>query len=459
MRLSLAPAVLTVLLASSAPASAQCVSAPTPPGGLDTCFGMGGKVLTNTSGAVPSSRDLDAAKGLALQVDGKILAAGLTSYDNGTSAAPGNVLLRYNPDGSLDQSFGAGGVVYPQALKGFLSQEKVPVIALPPDPADASQSQKILLGGTFKNGAGYTDFAAARFNPDGSLDTTFGTGGIATVGFGSVNSQIKSMLLQGDGKVVLVGTTGFSLARLNADGTLDTTFGPDGTGKVHLVNAQTNQAANSAALTADGSIIVLGQNRPKPTSTNSNFLMMRFTPGGLLDPTFGGGKGQVVTDFFGQADQGRSVAVDVGGRIIAAGAATVKSNATADYVVARYYPDGSLDTTFGTGGKVVTDFGGSDDHLQEIALDSAGRIVAVGYRVLSTSRTAAWDFSLARYSATGQLDASFGTGGKIVMDFAGGNVSDMGQAVVIQPGDGKIIAGGAAVANGGYNVALARLMP
>ena len=265
------------------------------------------------------------------------------------------------------------------------------------------------------------------------------------------------MLLQDDGKVVLVGTTGFSLARLDADGALDTTFGTGG--KVSLTNAQTNQFANSAALTADGYIIVLGENRPKPTTTNTNFLMMRFTPGGQLDTTFGGGKGQVVTDFFGQADQGRSVVVDGSGRIIAAGKATVKANATADFVVARYYPDGSPDTTFGTGGKVVTDFGGGDDQLQEIALDSAGRIVAVGYRVLSTSRTAAWDFSLARYSATGQLDASFGTGGKIVMDFVGGNVSDMGRAVVIQPGDGKVVVGGTAVANGGYNVALARLMP
>jgi hypothetical protein len=102
MRLSLAPAVLTILLVSFASASAQCDSTPTAPGGLDTCFGAGWKVLTNTSGAVPWSRDFDAAEGLALQLNGKILAAGMTSYENGTSTVRGNVLVRYNPDGSLD---------------------------------------------------------------------------------------------------------------------------------------------------------------------------------------------------------------------------------------------------------------------------------------------------------------------------------------------------------------------
>ena len=176
MRLSLAPAVLTILFASFAPASAQCVSAPTPPGGLDTCFSTGGKVLTNTSGAVPSSRDFDAADGLALQLDGKILAAGMTSYDNGTSAIRGNVLLRYNPDGSLDQGFGAGGVVYPQALKGFLSQQKVPVIALPPDTADPSQSQKILLGGPSRTAPA----TRTSPSPDSTLTAAWTTAGRPT---------------------------------------------------------------------------------------------------------------------------------------------------------------------------------------------------------------------------------------------------------------------------------------
>src|SRR5438128_1850053 len=132
-------------------------------------------------------------------------------------------------------------------------------------------------------------------------------------------------------------------------------------------------------------------------------------------------------------DQANGVVAQSDGKLVAAGVA--KTSRSQDFALARYNPNGSLDATFGTGGKVTTDFAGNDDPAFAVVLQSDGKIVVAGGAKTSRSQ----DFALARYNANGSLDATFGTGGKVTTDFAGND--DEAHALVFQP-DGKLVAAG-----------------
>jgi uncharacterized delta-60 repeat protein/uncharacterized repeat protein (TIGR01451 family) len=167
---------------------------------------------------------------------------------------------------------------------------------------------------------------------------------------------------------------------------------------------------------------------------------------GDLDPTFGTG-GKVTTDFAGSNAGANGVALQADGKIVAAGFAD--SGSGSDFALARYNPDGSLDASFGTGGKVTTDFAGGSDSAFGVALQADGKIVAAGFAD-SGSRG---DFALARYNPDGSLDASFGTGGKVTTDFAGSGDEAFGVAL---QADGKIVAAGFAGSGSRGDFALAR---
>jgi uncharacterized delta-60 repeat protein len=177
-----------------------------------------------------------------------------------------------------------------------------------------------------------------------------------------------------------------------------------------------------------------------------DFALARYTSNGTLDATFGAG-GTVTTDFAGGGDIGRSVAVQSDGKIVAAGRAVISGNS--DFALARYTSNGTLDAGFGTGGTVTTDFAGSVDQAFSVALQKNGNIVAAGLALINGNS----DFALARYTSNGTLDASFGTGGTVTTDFAGSG--DQAFSVAVQR-DGKIVAAGQAVVNGGLDFALAR---
>src|SRR5581483_5691264 len=169
------------------------------------------------------------------------------------------------------------------------------------------------------------------------------------------------------------------------------------------------------------------------------------TPG-ALDASFGRG-GRVVTNFGGTGDMARSVVVQPDGKLVAAGTTNV-SGAT-DFALARYNSDGRLDHSFGTGGKVVTDFAGSYDSVGAVTLQADGKIVAGGWSVVDSIA----NFALARYNSDGTLDAGFGTEGKVRTDFGG--VSSQVFSIALQP-DGKIVVAGYANVDGGADFALAR---
>jgi uncharacterized delta-60 repeat protein len=410
-------------------------------GGLDQGFGFHGMVLDSTF-----SNPFGGA--VALQADGKILLAG-TAY---TPSADTFVLERYNADGSLDSSFGAGGTV--QSYFGS-NQDIANSVAVQVD-------GKILVAGSGRMAGfptGNSFFDIVRYNADGSLDTTFNSGRVLTtfsdVG-GAGNSEIESITLQPDGKIVAAGyfenSTGnsqFALARYNPDGTLDTTFGTQysigpfsfGTGEVltdfNYGKIATRKAeASSVAIESDGRIVAAG--RAYDRTGNFQFALARYYADGTLDPDFqGSGKVETAIPFASTIfSQATSLAIQVDGKIVAAGWGG--NGVEASFVLARYNLDGTVDGSFGLGGLVQTQFPSSTvDAARAVALQADGKIVVAGD---SQSPEGAQNIGLARYNSDGSLDRTFSFDGFVTTN-TGLNTSDTGGIVIQQ--DGKIVAAGA----------------
>jgi len=383
-------------------------------GDLDATFGTGGKVTTDFAG------NDDEAHGIAVQADGKLVTVGVAK----TSRSNDFALARYNPNGSLDATFGTGGKV----TTDFAGNDDAAFAVV------LQSDGKIVVAGEAKTSRNQ-DFALARYNANGSLDATFGTGGKVMTDFNGDDDAAFALVLQPDGKLVAAGEAktsrnqDFALARYNANGSLDATFGTGG--KVTTDFAGDDDAAHGLVLQADGKLVAAGVAR---TSRSGDFALARYNANGSLDATFGTG-GKVTTDFAGDDDAAFALVLQTDGKLVAAGGA--KTSTREDFALARYNADGSLDATFGTGGKLTTDFNGDDDEAHGLVLQPDGKLVAAG--VAKTSRSN--DFALARYNPDGSLDTTFGTGGKVTTDFA--RDDDAAFAVARQT-DGKIVAAGGA---------------
>jgi uncharacterized delta-60 repeat protein len=387
-------------------------------GSLDTSFGDSGKV-NSVQGEAFS---------LAVH-DGKIIAAG-HSYLSDTGK--NFVLARYNPDGSLDTSFGTGGLVFDDFLGPNFDMGK-DIVAVQGD-------GKIVVVGTTHSGGGGS-FALARYNRDGSLDASFGEGGVVTSDFANSNEVANGVAVQDDGKIVVAGwtigtnTTGpdFALARYNTDGSLDISFGVDG---LVTTDWSSNQDyANAVAIQADGKIVAAGYAR---VSGNWVIALARYNPDdGSLDAFFG--TDGLVTLGILSWDEANAIAIQTDGKIVIAGGTYTGNYFTGrDFVVARFLTGGSLDLSFGAGGYVTTGFGTPWDRAYGVAIQTDGKIVAVGdARTLSPWR----EIAMARYNTDGSLDPSFGIGGLVTTDFDFRTAS--AYDVAIQD-DGKIVVGGEA---------------
>jgi len=330
-------------------------------GSLDVSFGVEGKVTT-------SFGDFDdRGSAVVIQENGKVVVAGTSDTDF--------AVARYNTDGSLDVSFGTGGLV----TTDFGGSDGGDAVSLQKD-------GKIVVVG-FSNAGGDNDFAVARYNTDGSLDSTFGTGGKVTTDFSGNGDFGLAVAIQKNGKIVVVGSSdigggnnNFALARYNTDGSLDTIFGTGG-----LVTTSGTVSARAVAIQKDGKIVAAGLE-------SGNFVTARYNGDGSLDTTFGTG-GLVITDL-GALDFIAAVAIQKDGKIVVAGD-TDAGGGNVDFALARYNRDGSLDVTFNpTGslpGTVITDFGGSDSG-QAVALQKDGKIVVAGLAGGETN-----DFAVARY--------------------------------------------------------------
>jgi uncharacterized delta-60 repeat protein len=278
-------------------------------------------------------------------------------------------------------------------------------LALQPD------GKIIAVGSVRTSGGSLAASAVFRYNTNGSLDTTFGGNGYVRVEHG----VDRAVVLQPDGKIVCAGGGGdsfssdFQIVRLNADGSSDTTF--DGDGHVAIDFASSGDGAYGLALQPDGKIIAAGRSRTSPADgTRDNYAVARLLPDGSLDATFSG-DGKVTTDFANLEDYGYAVVLQPDGKIVISGQASPRVN-DYDFGLVRYNTDGSLDAAFGAGGKVMTNFGGFDISYA-LKLQRNGKIVAGGTNLEGGGAAAA----ISRYNTDGSLDTSFGTGGKVIFFF------------------------------------------
>jgi uncharacterized delta-60 repeat protein len=491
-RISLIGYVLFFWLALTLSAVFQIVKAAD--GDLDPTFGNGGEKIIQVA-----AQQRDFAKTVAVQTDGKIVVGGeLGDFSLDTNRA---VLMRLNADGSLDQSFGSGGKIINPGQIHLLA------LAIQPD-------GKIITAGATRVSGITLDFAAARYNPDGSLDTSFGNGGYAVNGEG----EAQSLFLQPDGKIVLVGFlpifrdgSDYLLARFNPDGTADQTFGTGGRVTTSFTSGRNSaDKALGAALQADGKIIATG------FATGISAVLIRYNSNGSVDPGFGldgsvltpnfgatasrilvqpdgkivvGGGGFVLGRYNanGTTDQsfGASGRISGGfgsgngylyalarqpdGKLLAAGSVCYTGTGDCVFALSRYTPNGGLDQTLGNGGFVLTNVTpGTLDEAFALSLQPNGKIILAGYAaepggsyhdfalarylsaVATVSRPARFDFDgdsradisvfrqgvwYLNQSTTGYLQMSFGLNTDLIVpaDYDGDGKTDI---AVFRPGDG-----------------------
>lgn len=444
------------------------------PGNLDNGFGIQGLVLTDIHDILTGTPGISAALAIAIHPpgdpnEGKIVAVGFQQMLGNDFA-----LARYNPDGSLDTSFGTNGV-----LESDLGGEDLALAVLIYPPEDPSAG-KILAAGTSIEDPP-NSFALARYCPNGSLDDgvncgaqAFGSGGFVTTDLGSGDSRILALAFQSDGKVVAAGyseadgSRDFALARYNSDGSLDGAFNPSGAlpGTVLTDFAGAADEARGVAVYAEGDpnagkILAAGF----ATDGEEDIAFARYCPDGSLDRGDCGGSefasgGSVTYDSAGD-DQLQALALQADGKAVGAGFSN--NGIDDDILLVRLCGDGALDDGascgaegFGEGGFVITEMiAGSEEVANALAIQSDGKILAAG---ASDANGFARDFALVRYLTDGSLDYGFGSAGAVLQDFSCLCSDSVARSMALQP-DGRIVLSGASDANPAStfnNFALAR---
>lgn len=324
---------------------------------------------------------------------------------------------------SLDPTFGTGGIT----STAFGNYGAAARVAIQPD-------GRIVVAGQTALG----EFALARYTANGVLDTSFnGTGKVATAPSGSCSGQARALALQADGKIVVAGTScpnftstrNFTVYRYNADGSLDASFGSSGKATVNFYAG----ASEAYAVAVQGtSIWVAGY-------AGSGFALARLTSGGTLDYSFGGGTGTVTSAVGTGSAFANSLVIQADGKPVLAGYA---SSGGTVFALTRYTTKGVLDTTFGTGGKVLTHVGGTSAGnaaiATSLAIQSDGNLVAAGYAKGASVDT--YRFAVVRYTSAGALDSYFGSGtGKVLTAIGSGDA--VGSDVAIDANGGIVVGG------------------
>jgi uncharacterized delta-60 repeat protein len=392
----------SVQLSTSASRSVLALARHLPNGQWDQDAATGFGPLDPSTGIRPGRFTIDLTPGMTgfqsvggviVQPDGKIIVAGSAPILNGTSKT--GVLVRLNPDGTYDRSFGTPANSPSPGVVDLTFPGQITNIN-----AVALENSQIVVGGSLFNlTSGLTRPFAARFNAEGSLDTSFASVGYVVTSYDPVSSfqGLSDMALDVSGGLVMAGVdvvTGVAvlgMIRLNADGTLDTSFGSG-----QRVTPLAGMQVSGVAIQPDQNIVVVG---PVSTTTangtaNADFGVVRYLSSGALDSGFGSG-GAVRVDFGGQDDSPGRVVVQPDGEILIAGKTTVKASGTSegysDFALVRLNPNGSPDSGFGTNGEVATSFTANTgrDGAGSLLIQPDGRIVLAGVSKQS--------FALARY--------------------------------------------------------------
>jgi len=365
-----------------------------------------------------------------------------------------NVQTMKAADGDLDPTFGVGGKVMTDFNH---STDWANAVAIQPD------GKFVVVGTTYKqNDFSDEDFAVARYNTDGTLDSSFGSGGKVHTDFPGLAAVPSSVLLQPDAKILVVGGAyplftflgNIEMVRYNSNGNLDRSFGDNG---IVTTVLDAGSYANAVVQQSDGKIIVAGTlfvDVVIGDQSDTDFVLVRYNRNGSLDTTFGNG-GVVSTDFFGREDDAFSVLLQPDGKIVAVGSANDPASYY-DFAAVRYLNNGTIDETFGTSGTVTTDFGDQNfDRARSAVLLPNGKIIAAGFAI--SQGGGVQNFAVARYTKDGVLDNGFSNDGKQQITFD--NCCQSANQVLLQP-DGKIITVGYAnTEDSDSDFLLARLNP
>ena len=415
-------------------------------GDLDTTFSGDGLV---TSFMLPEPDREDVVQGIAIQPNGKIVVAGYSRvpvFDPFDPEDSDFALARYNANGSLDTTFSGDG----RLLLDFGAVDRANDVRVQLD------GKIIVVGDACEQFGGGCDAALARYNSNGTLDTTFSGDGIQRTAFGGNYNTATGLRIQPDGKIVVSGSVviggnyDFAIYRYLSNGSLDTTFSGDGMVRFGFGAGRHDLAEDLAFQNTDGKIVVIGHTSNSGFSA-ANFALARVNPNGTLDTTFSG-DGRQITDF-GTSDYGYSFSGLPDGRMMVVGQTVTGGNSS--IAIARYKPDGSLDTTFNlTGKKIFRVIPGFDSFATDVVIQPDKKIVVLGSTLNSSG---AFDFALVRLNPGGGLDTTFSGDGKAIIDFGG---ADYGFSLARQPSDGKYVLGGENnVSPAGVDFALARVLP
>jgi len=372
------------------------------PGSLDPSFGKNG-IATAAVGSASGAR------AVALQTDGKIVAAGQASLGHWHDAF---ALVRYLRDGSIDLSFGKGGTV----TTDFGASEGIAFgVTVQPD------GKTIGVGG-FEDSPG--DFLLARYLPDGSLDPTFGTDGKVVTPISQARAA-NAVAVQPNGKILAAGGrcsscggpyygSDFALVRYNPDGSLDQSFGKGG---IVTTDFGADEGVNAFAILPGGKILAAGGSEEDVYGCNC-LALARYEPNGSLDPSFGIDGKELVSVI----DPATGLALQGPGRFLVTG-----------WTLARFKRDGTLDRSFGTNG-IRPDF---VNQYAQLAVQPDGKIVSGGTREWRGTRPLA--VAAARYLPDGAWDRSFGKDGRITTSI--GTRNSFGFGLALQR-NGKIVVAG-----------------
>lgn len=398
------------------------------PGDLDTVFAGTGKLSLAAGGGA------DEANAVARQSDGKLVAAG-TSIDYAAYPSVTSIILtRYNADGTLDITFGIGGKVS-TAIGTYTTANGIVI----------TPAGKILITGSTSVSGGH-DFVVVQYLPNGAIDTSFGGGdGIATTDMSSPSDAANDVVLQSDGKIVVGGTAGptsCGLARYNADGSRDTSFGPGGLfnvgGRV-ITSIGNYQQCTIKELRMQGTKILAAGYAKKNSNNNPDPVLIRYDASGFTDSYFGSTGIVVIDDVFESYVYSLDLQTTLTGeeKIIIAG--SVRGDGTSRSVIALWRFDqanGALDTSFGTGGRATLVLP-SDSAAREVRVQtrfgSAYKIVVGGYHNGGYGRTV-----VARFLLTGAPDTSF-DGDGYADPTLNSNAYSAGNAMVLESQDNKVV--------------------
>lgn len=400
-------------------------------GSLDAGFGQSGKVVT------PGGNSEDRAMAVVMEPGGKVVIAG-SSIRSGTSYD--TTLVRYNGDGSLDPTFGIGGIAI-QSL--FATEDRALAIV-------RQSSGKWVIAGYALVGSTY-DYLVARFNTDGTLDRTFGTDGKTTTSIGTSHDYAFAMARLSDDRIIVGGYSydvatsryNMALSKYTDDGVLDPSFGSSGKTTVSVGSG--SSYCFGVVVQPSGKIIAVGY----ASVLSSDIAAVQFNADGTVDIAGFGTNGKTTIDINSSSDYGYAGALQSDGKILIAGSAHFGGGS--DFAAVRLNADGTLDTSFDFDGKVYYAVGPSLDEARTVQ-QTNGRIVLAG----SSYNGLDYDFSLLRLFSDGAMDTSFGSSGKLVTPVGAGSDRIFSSTI---DSVGKIVVVGDSLSGSTLDFALAKYLP